>query len=323
MSNYFRFFIKDRSFVPPGVSTDDFYGSDVGEILEQQYPLTASIGVELYPDASPSNSTTSEWPCQDPDRRRIDSLVTALKRNERYSQYYSHNFKIGDVCMISIPAVFFGSSLERGSITLNTYCDGILKAQLRDYNLNGELIDLDKKVCGVVLYEQGIILLFDTADLANYEEEFYTTADNLIGASDKPKWISWGLSGKAIANKVVRTSYDIDFRGVHTIPQLTLFAHAPRGELNHSNNPTYVRYEDNGKESILSDKIYAEDSALQIRSVVKTNYISPEPLLRKETYISKILIYDEDRNVIGVAKVATPVRKEINRDYTFKLKLNL
>ncbi len=41
---------------------------------------------------------------------------------------------------------------------------------------------------------------------------------------------------------------------------------------------------------------------------------------QKETYISQIGIYDEDRNLIAVAKLATPVKKTEERDYTFKLK---
>ena len=44
---------------------------------------------------------------------------------------------------------------------------------------------------------------------------------------------------------------------------------------------------------------------------------------RRQTYISKIGIYDEDRNLIGIAKVATPVKKTEERDFTFKLKLDV
>jgi len=34
-------------------------------------------------------------------------------------------------------------------------------------------------------------------------------------------------------------------------------------------------------------------------------------------------IYDENKNLIGIAKVATPVRKTVERDFTFKIKLDL
>jgi len=34
-------------------------------------------------------------------------------------------------------------------------------------------------------------------------------------------------------------------------------------------------------------------------------------------------VYDEDRNLIAVAKVANPVKKTVEQDYTFKLKLDL
>ena len=44
---------------------------------------------------------------------------------------------------------------------------------------------------------------------------------------------------------------------------------------------------------------------------------------KKQTYISKIGIYDENKNLIGVAKLATPVKKTEERDLTFKLKLDI
>ena len=41
---------------------------------------------------------------------------------------------------------------------------------------------------------------------------------------------------------------------------------------------------------------------------------------KKTTYISSIGIYDENKNLIGIAKVATPVKKTEDREFTFKLK---
>ena len=44
---------------------------------------------------------------------------------------------------------------------------------------------------------------------------------------------------------------------------------------------------------------------------------------RKTTFINKICIYDEDMNVIAIAKVATPARKVEKNDFTFKLKIDI
>ena len=35
-----------------------------------------------------------------------------------------------------------------------------------------------------------------------------------------------------------------------------------------------------------------------------------------------VQIYDNDKNLIGIAKLATPVKKTEDRDFTFKLKLD-
>ena len=45
--------------------------------------------------------------------------------------------------------------------------------------------------------------------------------------------------------------------------------------------------------------------------------------MQKETYINKIVIYDENKIPIAVANLATPVRKTEDRDFLFKLKLDI
>ena len=44
---------------------------------------------------------------------------------------------------------------------------------------------------------------------------------------------------------------------------------------------------------------------------------------KKQTFISKIKLYDDQMNCIGIAKVATPVKKTIEKDLTFKLKIDI
>ena len=56
---------------------------------------------------------------------------------------------------------------------------------------------------------------------------------------------------------------------------------------------------------------------------MSSSYSDQEATFKKETYISKVGIYDEDRNLIAIAKLATPVKKTEERDLTFKLKLDI
>ena len=56
--------------------------------------------------------------------------------------------------------------------------------------------------------------------------------------------------------------------------------------------------------------------------MVHSDYAAVTGSFKKTTFISTIEIYDEDMNVIGVAKVAKPVKKTPEREFTFKLKLD-
>ena len=60
-----------------------------------------------------------------------------------------------------------------------------------------------------------------------------------------------------------------------------------------------------------------------LKNIVYSQFTDQTPEFKKVVYISKIGLYDEDKNLIGIAKVATPVRKTDDHSYTFKLKLDL
>ena len=102
---------------------------------------------------------------------------------------------------------------------------------------------------------------------------------------------------------------------------MTVLLHAKRGELNNSNNPTFISYGSNIN-PLTSSTTYYESNTLQPSNVVSSSY-DTEPYLEKTTFISSIKLYDENKNVIGIAKLAKPVRKTQERDLTFKLKLDL
>ena len=66
-----------------------------------------------------------------------------------------------------------------------------------------------------------------------------------------------------------------------------------------------------------------EEVKRRLVNIVPSDYTDALPPMQKETYISKIALYDDQKNVVGYAKLATPVRKTEDREFIFKLKLDL
>jgi len=97
-------------------------------------------------------------------------------------------------------------------------------------------------------------------------------------------------------------------------------AHADRAEFNHSNNPTYVS-SGQGK-SYQTGTMSIVEPELSIKNVVSSSYPDPTGSFEKTTYITKVGIYDENKNLVGIATVAKPIKKIADRNLTFKLKLD-
>ena len=302
------------------ISTDAFSQFQYGDIITGSYPLTATIGSDPYVSGQ--------------DRPQLLALKNTLNYYCTMSPHYAFSSSLGDkgedqLRLISIPSIFYGSSIRKGSVSCKFYLTGTLIAELNDENENGELIQVGPSgstgsgsVAGVVLYREGFVILTGSWDLhPTYTDNFniYEPADLLA-----PSWKYFFTTGSGVTNLVPSSSFGFTFEGVQHIPTLTMMAHAPKGELNHSNNPTYIEYgQDDKLIARTSSFNYYERDDIEIANISKTPYVEEEPKFEKITYISKIGIYDDNHNLIGIAKVATPVRKREIDSYTFKLKLDM
>ena len=310
------------------ISDQDFFTQfGPGVRITGSYPLTASIKRDYFS----TNST----------RKHVDALKNTINFYRPLSQHYQFSSSFGDkatqaINLISIPSIFYGSSIKKGSVDLRFYVTGTMVGQLRDINRNGELIQVapvnspkSGSVAGIALYNEGFLCLTGAWGL-NDTELKYTGGT----AVDEARWLYFGvgandgISGSAdepfSLQARASASFMMAFSGTHFVPNITMMAHAPRGQLNWSNNPTYIDQESSASfaNPITGTYRYVERDQV-IANTVSASFVEPTASFRKTTYISKVAIYDEYKNVIGIATVATPVKKTEDRDLTFKLKLDI
>ena len=298
-------------------STSEYIQADAGTLLTGSYPLTATINTFVY--------DTSEA------RPQVDALRNVLNYYIYRSKHYAFSSSLGDkndqrLAVVDFPSIFYGSRIKEGTVDLGFYVSGSLIGRLTDKNRNGELIQSsgtisanDDLVAGVVLYNEGLILLTGSWDLSTTHTEKYVSDGSGVTA---PRWNAFGRK----TEETISSSYGINVRGVKKVNTTTLFAHANIGEFNFSPNPTYVQHTGSSAGNPVafstSSLVYDEDRDSQLVNTVSSSFVGYDEKFQKQTFISKIGIFDENRNLIGIAKMATPVRKRENDSYTFKLKLD-
>jgi hypothetical protein len=288
-----------------------------GTKLTSSYPQTASIVREYITSSAATITGTAN---------HLNSLQNTLNHYRTVSEYYNFGYYTGSaaVNLISIPSIVFGRAIKKGTVEMNFYVSGTLVGKLKDKNRNGELIQTEgvgtDRVAGVVLYNEGFALLTGTWDIGNgFPGEKYNSA-TLVTAS----WANYGSGmNDGLAGTVVpSSSFGLSFEGTTKTQTLTLLAHAEKGEYNHSNNPTYKTY---GQDTtaLSSSMRYVEPRELTIKNVVSSSFSDTDADFHKTTYISSVAIYDEHKNLIGIAKVATPIRKDENTEYSIRMKLDI
>ena len=147
----------------------------------------------------------------------------------------------------------------------------------------------------------------------------------------KPRWKYWGAGvrdGNSYKTDAVgglsllTASFGLSFEGVTKTEVLTMYARAPRGKVNYSNNPTFLKY---NQEQLThtSSHVYEENKNRLIKNTVSSSYTNYEEDFKRQVYISKVAVYDDKKQLIGVATLSNPVLKEEDQDLAIKIKLDI
>ena len=159
-----------------------------------------------------------------------------------------------------------------------------------------------------------------------------TERDDYVGSGTQlaPNWTYFGAysadSIPAATSYPTASLYEISFKGTNLIPTHTLFAHAISGELNNSQNLTWLSSSNGDWRNsgvVSTSGTFQEPRFLEIKNTIQSPYCNYEENFEKQTFLSKMGIYDADQNLIAIVKMANPVRKRESDEMSFKLKLDL
>jgi hypothetical protein len=323
---------------------EDQYGTG----LYGNYPYTASISKEWYPASMPRFAGSPIYN-SDSDMTGAVAPILALKNTINHYGYLNPHFEYSssarnfdsiELGLVNIPSIFYGSAIKKGTVDLKYYITGTLIARAQDKNQDGVLYgtygETSGTVIGLALYNEGFLILTSSQSLSTNNQSLYTGPSVL---SD-PRWTVfaqslsgsvWGTVGEDSgpgpdpAAKLITApsaSFILEMSGTSKIQTLTMLATARKGQLNQSTNPTFIKYTTNNS-AASSSQAYIENNKIEIKNVVSSSYPDPTGSFEKTTYISKVGVYDENKNLIAIAKVATPVKKTAERDFTFKIKLDI
>lgn len=325
------------------VSTLSFNaGYEFGDVISSSYPMSASITRKYFSagDVTPLEASTRALHrttirlAEDTGIgvNKISSLRNLFNYYSTVSPHYEYNGAYGNKTqqpagLISVPSIFYGSEIKKGTVSLKFYITGTLIGELVDENRNGELIQVGPagsggsgSVAGVVLYKEGFIYLTGSWNIDENSLETYP-----YNASSRPKWVYFGFGSNEKDASIPdndKSSFSISFSGSQDIQTVTMLAHAKRGEVNFSPNVTFVA---SGSQKLLltSSAQYYENDLRVIKNTTTSSHADLGGEFKRQVYISKIGIYDKDRNLIGITTLSRPIRKPSERQLTFKLKLDI
>lgn len=196
--------------------------------------------------------------------------------------------------VLHVPSMFYGRSIATGSIRL--VCNA--------YRARGiERVIVDDGRGG--LYVSGSMLKPRTGESyrgARWNKVgnvFYT--EGFIVITD-PSMLDFGETGLNSTSSFTDT-LSVSFAGTYRTLTKTFHCRVPVGEANASNNKTYS-YREVSKESQNYDK-----------QVVKK--------VSGDTWISAVGIYNEDRRLVAVAKLAQPIRKRARDPLLIRLRFDI
>ena len=138
MSGSYPFTYKkgDRYYLKT-TKTGSFDEAIYGTVFSGSYPQPSSIHVSIF--ASPFANNRNQ---------RIMGLCNSFNSYTPLSRHFAFdttefgNKAQQDASFVSIPSVFYGSEVKRGTVKCRFYVSGTIPAELHDENRNGEMIQV-------------------------------------------------------------------------------------------------------------------------------------------------------------------------------------
>ena len=339
----YPYIVKDGTrtelFMTGAFSKAEYDTDTYGSLFTGSYPQYAAIKREFI--TTPSGSCTKLAKSTCGHNFSFFSLKNMLNHYSALSEHYSvvkdpehdggWDKNSQTLNLIHIPSIFYGSKIKPGTVSLKFLLTGSLIGELRDEKENGELIQTlptgsanSGSVAGVVLYNEGFLLLTGSWDLNN------TLLDLVDGATAKPKWIYWGAGARdglpspsgSGGTSLLSASFALSFEATTKTQVLTMYARANKGAVNYSNNPTFLEYGQT-QLTFTSSHVYEENKNRKMKNTVSSSYSNYNEDFSRQVYISKVAVYDEYKNLIGIATLANPVLKEESQDLAIKIKLDI
>lgn len=298
-------FSKDSDLeCPRWVNEAEFKSASYGQLYQSSLkdkPVT-------YYHFSGSNAYSSE------EYNILKSLKNTINYYKSHDDMFDYNnFYNKPIAIYAFNSVHFGTGFKRKSVELNIYLSGSKISTATDRYGDGVLYSGSDEKVGMVLYREGFIFINNTSSLATQTVNFSSSHNQNF--QDNPRWVYAFLSSSDCM--YYEKYYDINSQIATNIS----FVYAEKNELNHSNNPTYI---ESGSYTVSTGSThFYENEHTKIKKTNPSSFTSGSSKFEKQTFITRIGLYDEEKKLIAVGNLANPVRKTENREYVFKLKLDI
>jgi hypothetical protein len=199
------------------------------------------------------------------------SIITEVGLRKSYTSTNERNLS-NEFAVISIPQIYYGEGVKVGSVRL----EDEQSSKIYEDDGYSNLIDSGSNVAGNIFYDRGLVIL---------------TRDIVSGS--------------------VLSQYTLNFRSTKTIYENEILLSVLESEFNVSQNPTAVDYDADGKfgkiklhsiQSNVNPNVFSGFGEYDYSSSLDTtgSYLAP--------YVTTIGLYDDDLNMVAVAKLPQPIK---------------
>ncbi len=298
-------FLKDSNLERPrNVSYEDYVSASYG--TEYVYePSDTPVRVYHYSGSGLVHN----------DTRLLYSLKNTINYyKSKHELYDFNNFYNKECNMLAFSSYHLGSGFIPGTVSLNIYDSGSLIASAADVREDGILYDSEDAPVGVILYREGFILLNNTSSIDTEKTyEFYDNYNDPF--TDNMRWNHFNIGCEE------SVLFDMEYSVQNSVAVNTYFIPIEKQDLNYSNDPTYIQ---SGSYKPMSGRtFFKENEDIVIKNTSKSPFVSGSSIYEKQTFITKVGLYDENKKLIAVGNLANPIRKTENREYMLKLRLDI